>query len=539
MGHLAKQWLLALSLSLSLTTHVAAQAQDLILHNGKIATVDARFSIASALAIRGDRIVAVGSNEDVRKLAGPSTVQRDLAQRTVIPGLIDNHMHFLRTALLPGLDMRELESAFTVAEALRRIKDRAGKAPRDAWLSALGGVRESQFEEKRFPTLAELDGAAPDHPVYLSISNSGPGSVNRSAKAFLEAKGVKVAADGTIAAGPDTISAGRVLAPLFSGHEEIKRATQRQMATALGSGLTTIADHGGTIPEGGYLDPATGYEPMLELMREGKVPLRIRLFLPIMETEPELPLLKGRLDNALRDFGNDMVRVVGFGEWLVDRKFQTMNPLPEFYERGAKLAAKRGRTYQQHVINLREIRAHLDVWERVNAETPIAPLRWSLMHLYGMDDESIARAKKLGIGVMPHATPYYNPIASAGPKPPFRSLIEAGIANVGAGSDGARIATLNPWPMIYYMVTGRNAGNQLINADQTVTREQALRLYTASNGWFFRDEHLIGSIEPGKLADLAILSADYLDAGKVPDAEIRNLRALITFVGGKIVHGSL
>ncbi|MBX9773519.1 MAG: amidohydrolase family protein [Xanthobacteraceae bacterium] len=301
-------------------------------------------------------------------------------------------------------------------------------------------------------------------------------------------------------------------------------------------GLTTISDHGGTVPEGGYLDPATGYEPMLELMREGKVPLRIRLFLPIMETEPELPLLKGRLDNAFRDFGTDMVRVVGFGEWLADRKFQTMSPLPEFYERAAKLAARRGWTYQQHVINLREIKAHLDVWERVNAETPIAPLRWSLMHLYGMDDESIARAKKLGIGLMPHATPYYNPIAFAGPKPPFRSLIAAGLANVGGGSDGARIATMNPWPMIYYMVTGRNAGGQLINPDQTITREQALRLYTAANGWFFREEHLIGSIEPGKLADLAVLSADYLDVGQVPDAEIRNLRALITIVGGRIVH---
>ena len=526
-----------LMLSCFLPGVVMAQTPDRIFYNGKIVTVDKNFSIKSAVAIRGDRIVAVGDSASIRKLADRKTVQTNLNGRTMIPGIIDNHMHFLRTALLPGVDLRELESAFTINAALDIIRGSANAVVQGEWLSALGGVHWNQFEEQRFPNLAELDRAAPNHPVYLSVSNSGPGTVNSRAKAFLESKGLPVGVDGKIEQGEHTVRAWRALSVLFDSHDTIKRATQRQMAFATSVGMTMISDHGGTIPEGGYLDPATGFDPFLDLMREGRVPLRIRLFLPIMETEPSLPILRGRLDNAFRDFGNDMVKVIGFGEWLADRKFQTMSPLPEFYENAAKLAAKRGWTYQQHVINLREIKAHLDVWERVNKETPIAPLRWSLMHLYQMDQESIDRAKALGIGLMPHSTQYYNYNNQPGPMPPFRAIVDSGIRS-GGGSDGARIATMNPWPMIYYMVTGKNSAGRMINPGQTLTREESLRMWTANNGWFFREEDHVGSIEVGKLADLVVLSNDYLDPKKVPDDAIRKLTSLMTMVGGKVVHNS-
>jgi len=516
---------------------VRAQVPDRIFYNGKIVTVDKAFSIQSAVAIRGDRIVAVGDSASIRKLADRHTVQTNLEGRTMIPGLIDNHMHFLRTALLPGQDMREIESAFTVPDALTLIRARARQAAQGEWLSALGGVHWNQFAEQRFPTLAELDAVAPDNPVYLSVSNSGPGSVNSRARAFLQGKGVPVGADGKIDSGDATIRAWRALSELFGAPETIKRATQRQMAFASSVGLTMIDDNGGTIPEGGFLNPATGYDPFLELMREGRVTVRIRLLLPILETGPDLPILRGRLDNAFRDFGNDMVKVVGFGEWLAAHEYQVMNPLPDFYEKGARLAAQRGWTYEQHVITLSEIKAHLDVWERVNKETPIAPLRWSLMHLNQMDQESIDRAKALGIGLMAHSTPYYGVSNQTGPMPPFRSILDSGI-RTGGGSDGARIATMNPWPMLYYMVTGRNAAGRMINPGQTLTREEALRMWTASNGWFTFDEDKVGSIEPGKLADLVVLSKDYLDARKVPDEDIRKITSLMTMVGGKVVHAT-
>jgi predicted amidohydrolase YtcJ len=517
---------------------VLAQAPDRIFYNGKVVTVDKDFSIKTAVAITGDRIVAVGDSATIRKLADRHTLQTNLNGRTLIPGLIDNHMHFLRTALLPGHDLRELETAFNIEQGLALIRTRAASVAKDEWLSALGGVHWNQFAEQRFPNLSELDQVAPNNPIYLSVSNSGPGSVNSRAKAFFESKGVPVGSDGKIEAGENTIRAWRAVSEMFGAHDLIKRATQRQMAFASSVGLTMIGDNGGTIPEGGYLDPATGYDPFLELMREGKVPVRIRLFLPIMETEDSLPILRGRLDNAFRNFGNDMVKVVGFGEWLADRKYQTMNPLPEFYEKAAKLAAKRGWTYEQHVISLSQIKAHLDVWERVNKETPIAPLRWSLMHLNQMDQESIERAKALGIGLMAHSTPYYDAQPKQdGPLPPFRWILDSGV-KTGGGSDGARIATMNPWPMIYYMITGKNGGGKLHNPGQLLTREESLRMWTASNGWFTFDEDKVGSIEPGKLADLVVLSKDYLDPKQVPDEEVRNIKSLLTMVGGKIVHST-
>lgn len=515
------------------------EVPDRIFYNGKVVTMDKRSSVYSAVAIKGDRIIAVGDSNRITRMADERTVRTNLHGYTVIPGLIDNHMHFLRTALLPGHDMRELETAFRVDQALTLIHRRALSVPRGEWLSALGGVHWNQFAEQRFPNLAELDTVAPNNPVYLSVSNSGPGSVNSRAKEFLLSKGVPVAANGTIASGNDTVAAWRAISEMFGAHATIKEATKRQMAFASSVGLTMIADAGGTIPEGGYLDPATGYDPFLELGREGNIPVRIRLFLPIMETESSLPILRARLDNAFRNFGNDLVKVVGFGEWLADRPFQVMNPLPTWYEDAAKLAAKRGWTYQQHVINSSQIKAHLDVWERVNAETPLAPLRWSLMHLYQMDQQSIDRAKAMGIGLMAHSTQYYNSNASSTPGvlPPFRSILNSGV-RTGGGSDGARIATMNPWPMIYYMVTGKTTDGRMINPGQTLTREEALRMWTASNGWFTFEEDKVGSIEPGKLADLVVLSKDFLDRGRVSDDEIRNLTSMMTMVGGRVVHST-
>ena len=159
------------------------------------------------------------------------------------------------------------------------------------------------------------------------------------------------------------------------------------------------------------------------------------------------------------------------------------------------------------------------------------------MHLNQMDRESIDRAKALGIGLMAHSTPYYGVGNQAGPMPPFRSIVDSGIPT-GGGSDGARIATMNPWPMIYYMVTGRNAAGRMINPGQTLTRAEALRLWTAANGWFTFEEDKVGSIEPGKLADLVVLSRDFLDPAQVPDEDIRKLTSLMTMVGGRVVHGT-
>jgi len=282
---------------------------ELVLLNGKIHTMDATDRVASSVTIRAGLIASI---DEGNTAFDPNATVIDLQGRTVIPGLIDNHIHFLRTGLIPGHDMREMETAFTIEEALTVIQARAKEAPKGELLSALGGIHPDQFDENRYPTLAELNDAAPDHPVYLSISNWGPGATNTLGKELIEGLGVPVGEDGIVPQGKETVDAWNALAARHT-YEDTMRQTQNQMAFALSKGLTNVFDMGGTIPAGGWLDPATGYNPILELMREDKVPMRVRVFLPVLDTDAELPDLTARLDYTFKEFGNDIVRGVVVG----------------------------------------------------------------------------------------------------------------------------------------------------------------------------------------------------------------------------------
>ena len=153
-----------------------------------------------------------------------------------------------------------------------------------------------------------------------------------------------------------------------------------------------------------------------------------------------------------------------------------------------------------------------------------------------IDQETVNRFKALGAGIAIHPFEYLAGQAGAGP--PIRMIVDSGI-HVGAGSDAAQISTLDPWLMIYYMVTGKNAAGVSINAGQTLTRTEALRLYTANNGWFLREEDRLGSIEPGKLGDVVVLSDDFLDPAKVPDEAIKRVKSVLTVVGGEVVYDKL
>jgi len=175
-------------------------------------------------------------------------------------------------------------------------------------------------------------------------------------------------------------------------------------------------------------------------------------------------------------------------------------------------------------------------FEEVNRETPIANLRWSVAHVPRIDQETVNRFKALGAGIAVHPFEYLAGGPNAGP--PMRMILDSGI-HVGAGSDAAQISTLDPWPMIYYMVTGKNSSGVLINDKQQLTRMEALRLYTAENGWFFHEEANLGSIEVGKLGDLVALTGDYFDAAKVPDEAIKQLKSALTVVDGRVMYDQL
>ncbi len=506
---------------------------ELILKNGKIHTMDDAGTVVSSVSIESGRFAALGDDIQPR---GPDAQVIDLKGKTVIPGLIDNHIHFLRTALLPGYDMRLMETAFSIEDALKVIQAQAAVAPDGEMLSAIGGIHPGQFAENRYPTLAELDAAAPNHPVYLSISNWGPGATNSLAKARLRDAGAPVGDDGIVAKGKDTIAAWEALSALHS-YDDTLRQTASQMDFALSMGLTNVFDMGGTIPAGGWLDPATGYNPILELMRDDKVPMRVRIFLPVLDTDAELPDLMARLDYTFNEFGNDVVRIVGIGEWLIPNKLQRQQPLPDFYTDSVRAVAERGWVYKQHLISLAEQKEHLRVWEEVDKSTPIADLHWSMDHCYGIDQETINRAIDLGVGLSSHSSNYLEGKLQPPGNPPFRMIMDSGIV-MGGGSDGARVSPMNPWVMLYYAVTGRNHAREMINPGQCLTREEILRIWTTPQGWFCKEEKNMGGIAAGRYGDLVVLSDDYFDEQAVSDDDIRHITSLLTVVGGRVVHNT-
>jgi predicted amidohydrolase YtcJ len=176
----------------------------------------------------------------------------------------------------------------------------------------------------------------------------------------------------------------------------------------------------------------------------------------------------------------------------------------------------------------------------VNAALPppgITESRWVLAHAPFITQEYAAKLKALGGGVSVLGGWRYISGTAQQNGPPFKMLLESGIP-IGMSSDGMQISPLNPWLGLYYVVTGKNARGELINAGQTLDREQALRLYTAANGWFLGEEDVIGTIEPGKYADLAVLSGDYFDERAVSDDDIKQIRSVLTIVDGRVVHGN-
>ena len=211
---------------------------ELILTNGRVHAMDKQDSVVSSVSIENGRIAAVG---DGLKPRGPDARIIDLRGWTVIPGLVDNHFHFLRTGLLPGHDMRHLETAFSLEEALSVIRARAQVTPEGELLSALGGIHPGQFAEGRFPSLAELDDVAPRHPVYLSISNWGPGTANSLAVSLLRENGVPVGDNGHVAKGDDTVAAWHAMSALHS-HADTRRQIADQMDFATSRGLTSLFD---------------------------------------------------------------------------------------------------------------------------------------------------------------------------------------------------------------------------------------------------------------------------------------------------------
>jgi len=506
---------------------------SLALVNGQIHTMDEANSVASAVLIRAGRFVAIDPDSE---LFDECTQVIDLDQRTVIPGLIDNHVHYIRIANRPGYDHRELEVTFTIEDALSSIRRKTESVPEGALITTIGGIRRTQWDEKRFPTLEELDKAAPANPVYLSERGAGPGQTNTAARDMLRELGVPVTDDGVIAQRADTAKAYEVLATNLT-NEDRKRQMLGVADYALSVGLTTVMDMSGTVPGVGFIDQTTGYDFFLELVRDNLHKVRTRIYFPGLDEDEDLTQLMGYLDNKWPNYGPDMAKIVGIGEWSVGRSLFNEKPLGEAARLAQRRIAERGWTYHQHLHTPEEINAHLNVWEELNGEFDLAALRWTPGHLSFITPELIERAKKMGLGLGAHGQRYH---AGQRGGPPWRTLIESDLVALGAGTDGARINTLNPWCIIYYMVTGRDVSGELINDGQQISRYDAVRLFaSADQGWFTKEDDLLGGIAVGRFADLAVLDANIFDSSAVPDHAIRNMTSVLTIVNGEIVFDRL
>lgn len=518
-------------------------ARDLRLTNGQIVTMDGDATIVSEVTVQDGRFVFVGPGDG--SPLNPCTREIDLGGHTVVPGLIDNHNHIVLLGIRPGHDTR-LENARSIADVQAAIRARATGVPAGEFITAMGGWNPAQFEERRLPTLAELDQATPDHPVLVFLSFTGPSVTNTPGRAFFTERGIEVGADGTIGPNAASIAALNALRAEQT-FEDRRRGTLDALSYSARVGVTTDVDMGafnlpGTPDLQGSFEADTlasadqfrMYDAVMSLHREGRLPVRVRLYFLTMDTGPDNPVLADRLRNSHYGAGDDMLRFSGIGEFATSWPLFGQPP-PTNYVSALQLVADHGWAFQQHSLSPAENQLTLEAFEAVNEHTPIADLRWSIAHVGTIDEATIARFRDIGAGVAVHPFQF---LAGGRGGPPLRTIVDSGV-RVGAGSDSAQISTLNPWNMIAYMVTGRASDGSLINDGQQLTRMEALRLYTVDNGWFLREEDTLGSIEAGKLADLVVLNEDYFDPVTVPDEAIRDLHSVLTVVDGRVVYDAL
>ena len=526
------------------------QTADTVLINGKILTIDSQSSVREAIAIRGGRILAVGTTADIRKLAGPSTRSIDLQGDTVIPGLIDSHLHAIRAALSFSTEVNWI-GARSLPEALSRVHQAAQTMKPGSWLIVAGGWNVDQFQERRRPTQAELVAAAPDNPVYVQLgygwavlTPAGLKALNISTDADLPSGG-KLEKDpsgkltGGITGGQAAIIAlfDRLPKPTFDQQVEGTRKFFRELNRL---GMTGVVD-----PGGNNLLPSD-YQALFRVWQQGQLTLRVAYALCSNNTGAEFDEFKNLTQLLPMGFGDDLLKFNGLGERITAAMNNNNRPSAtdkEKYAQIAKWAAERGMSLTMHWGNDASINQLLDIFEAVNKEVPIKDLRWSIAHLNDASEQSLRRMQALGVGWTVQDAMYFggdqfrqtSGAEAARRAPPVVTGAKLGVA-IGAGTDAHRVASYNPFTALQWFLDGKTvAGVAIRGPEETPSRAEALRLYTLGSAWFSFDETRRGSLEIGKLADLAVLSKDYMT---VPVDQIGGIESLLTMVGGKIVYAA-
>jgi len=502
-------------------------APDSIFINGKIVTVDERFTVAEAVAVRGERIVAVGSSQDIVRLAGPSTRRIDLRGRTVLPGLIDNHMHLLRYGTTWKYEVR-WDGVETRREALALLRARAQTLMPGEWIYTLGGWALEQFADDPKPfTRQELDAVAPANPVFLQASYF---------EAFLNSRAIRQLGAQSITGHVDEVSFRSLVDKLPIATGPALETSTRGMIRALNQSGLTAAGSAGCEPEllGQYRRWADRGQ------------LNVRVF---CITTPAAGANAGQFLSRIAGMkvfqGDAWVDQVAFGEnfgALSDPMFRRRPPATAedlaTWRRIVTEVAKAGLPLHVHANFTETIDAFLDEIEAVNREYPIRNLRWVLAHFNQPNAGQLERMKRLGMYAAVHPWAVINGGINvrqfgeaAYAMAPLATIQQSGIT-WGLGSDGSRANQILPFETLSWAVTGKMVGGRTV-LRQPVGREDALIAHTRKNAYFVFREDDLGSIEAGKMADLIAIDRDYLT---VPADQIKDIRVLMTVVGGRIVY---
>lgn len=516
-------------------------AHDLILYNG---TIDQDGHHAQALLLRNHVITMIGANEDIKAHAHKGAHYIDLQGRRVIPGLVDSHIHAIRAGLnyIRHIDWGEVPS---LGQALDLITQTAKKTDR-AWLIVAGGWNTQQFTERRRPTLAEIERAAPGRLIFIQhaynavlmssaalkeLELTDDGHLPKGARFELDERGERTG--WIIGASPAIISLFDLL-PHGSFDQHIK-GTQTFFRTLNSYGLT------GVIDPGGHNLSLDEYDALFSLAHHHQLNLRIAYSAFAPRPHHELSDME-HISEVLKHNSTDLMRYNGWGENIDWGFYNNDTPTHQqiaYFEEIATRAARRGERVTLHWNNDASVHYVLDVYERINAKIPLAPLRWSIAHIHDASPMTIKRIKKLGIGWLVQNAGYFASAAwlnskgdAATTTPALASALHMGIP-MGGGTDADRVMIINPFVSMRWMVDARTIdGNIGRGPEERLTREEALRIYTAGSAWFSGDEKHRGALRKGYDADIAVLNQDYMT---IALEAMPRLRSVLTIVNGNIV----
>jgi predicted amidohydrolase YtcJ len=533
---------------------------DLILTNAKFTTLDPAMPAPEAVAITDGRFTAVGALREIMAGRGPTTQVLDLGGRRAIPGLIDSHLHVIRGGLNYNMELR-WDGVPTLADAMSMLKQQVQNTPPPQWVRVVGGFTERQFVEKRLPTLDEINAISPETPVFIlhlydrALLNAAALRAVGYTRDTPNPPGGEIMRDpqgkptGLMLAKPNatilysTLAKGPKLDP-----ETQLNSTRHFMRELNRLGVTGAIDAGG-----GYQNYPEDYQIIEKLHADGQLTLRIAYNLFTQKPGSEAADFTRWTGVVKPGQGDDTYRVNGAGEMLVfsAADFEDFRqPRPDMpsqmegeLEAVVRILATNRWPWRLHATYNETVSRALDVFEKVDKEIPLKGLHWFFDHCETITERNIDRIAALGGGIaVQHRMAYQGDyfIERYGAKaaeatPPIARMLAAGIP-VGAGTDATRVASYNPWVSLWWLVTGKTlGGGRLYPPANRLDREQALRLWTEANTWFSTEEGKKGRIVVGQLADLAVLSDDYMN---VPEDDIRHISAVLTLLGGKVVYGS-